>query len=157
MRRRDREVTDPQAILTILKEADICRLAFNVPDQAPYIVPMNFGYAYEDGRLRLVFHCAKEGRKLELLNGDARVGFELDCPKELVTAEESCGYSICFASIIGVGKASILTDDDARRHAIDLLMLKVAGKTMPINEHVLAKTCIFEVVADSFSAKAKTK
>ncbi|NLO86570.1 MAG: pyridoxamine 5'-phosphate oxidase family protein [Clostridiales bacterium] len=157
MRRRDREVTDPKAILTILKEADIARLAFNVPNEAPYIVPMNFGYAYENGNLRLVFHGAKEGRKLDLLKADARVGFELDCPKELVTADESCGYSIYFASIIGVGKAAILTDDEARKHAIDLLMLKVAGKTMPINEQVLAKTCIFEVVADSFSAKAKTK
>lgn len=33
----------------------------------PYIIPLNYGYTYEDGKLVIYFHCAKEGRKLDIL------------------------------------------------------------------------------------------
>lgn len=157
MRRHDRELTKSAEISAILKEALICRLAFNVPNSAPYIVPLNFGYEYENGKLRLLFHGALEGKKLDLLANDPHVGFEMDCPGEIVTGNNACEYSIYFASIIGTGTAAIISGDAQRRHAIDLLMLKVAGKTMPIDDRVLAKTCLFEVIVDSFAAKAKVK
>jgi len=34
----------------------------------PYIVPMNYGYVYENEKLTLFFHGAKEGKKIGILN-----------------------------------------------------------------------------------------
>ena len=49
MRRQDREIKDPEKILSIIAACPYCHLGFS--DQGkPYVVPVNFGYAVEDGR-----------------------------------------------------------------------------------------------------------
>ena len=42
MRRKDREITDFDEIVSIIKRCDVCRLALN-DEEFPYIVPLNFG------------------------------------------------------------------------------------------------------------------
>ncbi|MDF2587373.1 MAG: pyridoxamine 5-phosphate oxidase family protein, partial [Anaerocolumna sp.] len=42
MRRTDREITDLNQIVDIMKRCDVCRLAF-FDKEYPYIVPLNFG------------------------------------------------------------------------------------------------------------------
>jgi nitroimidazol reductase NimA-like FMN-containing flavoprotein (pyridoxamine 5'-phosphate oxidase superfamily) len=59
MRRKDREVTDRSEILAIMKQCDVCRIAFAC-DEYPYIVPMNFGLTETDGEVTLYFHSALE-------------------------------------------------------------------------------------------------
>jgi nitroimidazol reductase NimA-like FMN-containing flavoprotein (pyridoxamine 5'-phosphate oxidase superfamily) len=66
MRRKDREVTDMNEIIEIIKKCDVCRLAF-FDKEYPYIVPLNFGYSYDGAKLELYFHGANAGKKLELL------------------------------------------------------------------------------------------
>ena len=41
MRRKDREITDTQDILEVIKKCDVCRIALHDGDY-PYIVPLNF-------------------------------------------------------------------------------------------------------------------
>ena len=67
MRRAEKEITDRAQIDSIIQEAGVCRIGLVDGDEA-YIVPMNFGYA--DGCLW--FHCAKEGRKMDLVNAMER-------------------------------------------------------------------------------------
>ena len=50
MRRKDREVTQPEEIFDIIKKCDVCRIAF-FDEKFPYIVPLNFGVAFENGVL----------------------------------------------------------------------------------------------------------
>ncbi|MBR7165685.1 MAG: pyridoxamine 5'-phosphate oxidase family protein, partial [Clostridia bacterium] len=50
MTRREREVTDPAAILGILDRAKIVHVGM-VDEGEPYIVPMNYGYTMEEGKL----------------------------------------------------------------------------------------------------------
>ena len=42
MRRKDREITDFQEILEIIRKCDVCRIALN-DEEFPYMVPLNFG------------------------------------------------------------------------------------------------------------------
>ena len=42
MRRKDREITDFDEIVDVIRACDVCRIAMNDGDY-PYIVPMNFG------------------------------------------------------------------------------------------------------------------
>ena len=49
-----------------------------------YIVPLNFGYAEENGKRVFYFHSAKSGRKLDLIAGTPSVGFELDVNLSLI-------------------------------------------------------------------------
>lgn len=66
MRRKDREITDFDEMMKIIDRCDVCRLAISDED-FPYIVPMNFGTEVKDGTLYLYFHCAQQGKKIELL------------------------------------------------------------------------------------------
>ena len=50
MRRSDREITDRNEIIQVMKQCDVCRLAFN-DEAVPYILPLNFGLQYENGSI----------------------------------------------------------------------------------------------------------
>ena len=57
MRRKDREITDKQAIYDIIKKCDVCRIAF-FDETFPYIVPLNFGVTFENDTFSFYFHGA---------------------------------------------------------------------------------------------------
>ena len=59
MRRKDREITDFNEIIEIIKKCDVCRIALNDED-FPYIVPLNFGLDVQGEQVFFYFHCAME-------------------------------------------------------------------------------------------------
>ena len=61
MRRRDREVSGLQDRLDIIGLCDVCRVGMT-DEEGMYIVPMNFGYKYENDTLVMYFHGSKDGR-----------------------------------------------------------------------------------------------
>ena len=65
MRKADREITDKKELIEVINKCSVCRLAFH-DEPYPYIVPLSFGYSYEKEQLTLYFHCANEGKKLEI-------------------------------------------------------------------------------------------
>ena len=76
MRRKEREVTDLTRIREILEECEVCHLGL-VEDGKAYVVPLNFGYTLEDGKLSLYFHSAASGRKVEILRKNPMAAFRL--------------------------------------------------------------------------------
>ena len=77
MRRKDREITGRENIEPILRACKTCRVAM-IADGAPYVVPLNFGYTWDDDGLTLYFHSGLKGKKIDALRADPRVCFELD-------------------------------------------------------------------------------
>lgn len=73
MRRYEREVTDPALIKAMLDLFDEVTVGINDTDGFPYLVPLNFGYEMSDTELDVVTHCAKEGKKVDLMKRDNRV------------------------------------------------------------------------------------
>lgn len=82
MRRKDREVTDDYQIDTIITSCNCCRLGFYDQDSV-YIVPLSFGYEKKAGTRIFYFHSAKQGKKIQLMKTNPRVGFELDTGYQL--------------------------------------------------------------------------
>lgn len=154
MRRKDRELTEKADLLAILDEADVCRIAIQT-GKAPYIVPLNFGYSWED-KLVLYFHSATEGRKLDLLQKNNVVGFELDTGHELVTADLACNWGMKYKSIIGTGDIQFIDDDKEKAKALDTIMLKYgfagnAGFSGPN----LRSVRVFRLIVAEVSGKQK--
>lgn len=153
MRRKDRAVTDRAGILEILERCKVCRLGL-CDDEGMYIVPLNFGFLYgEDGELRLVFHGAKTGRKLDAIQKNARVVFEMDCDHQLHEGEIACRHSYAFGSIFGQGEARILQDTDEKAQALALLMRHQTGRDFTFDEKMMEAVAVFEVKSRSFCAK----
>lgn len=127
MRRRDREVKDTGRVLEILRECDCCRVALN-DGGWPYIVPLSYGFEFDGGALRLYFHCAKQGKKLELMARDGRAAFELDCGHALERGEAACDYSYFYSSVMGRGTLSAVSDPAEREAALRLIMEHYTGR-----------------------------
>jgi len=104
LRRKDREINEINELLQVIDQCKICRIAMQ-DNEGLYIVPMNFGYIYENKQLVLYFHSAKEGRKISALKENSNVCFEMDCENRLTAGDKACKYSYSFKSIIGNGTA----------------------------------------------------
>lgn len=155
MRRTDREVKEMEDILSIIEKCDVCRLAF-FDEEYPYIIPLNFGYSYENEELLLYFHGAKVGKKIDLIAANNKVGFEMDCSHELIEGGEACEYSMAFESVCGNGQVELL-NQDAKIHALNKLMKQYTSKEdFQFNEKALAVTEVFQVNVSSITGKRKT-
>ena len=126
MRRKDREIVNMEKIRQIILACDCCRLAMLDGDSV-YIVPMNFGYTPEGDGV-FYFHCAMEGKKLDLIHKNPQVGFELDTNHELVAGERGCGYTFRFQSVIGKGHVERIADPAEKKMALGLILSHYAQR-----------------------------
>ena len=90
MRRADREVTDINEILRIMKDCDDVVLAFN-DESSPYILAVNFGVSEVQGEITLYIHGAIEGKKYDYLKDGAAVSFQMSANHKLIMDKER-GY-----------------------------------------------------------------
>ncbi len=155
MRRTEREVKNEDRILEILDHCRVCRIAFT-DEEGLYIVPMNYGYRLEEGKLTLYFHGAKDGRRARhLLKGAFSAAFELDWEQGLTGAGENpCAYSCRYASVIGTGTVSVIHAPEQKKEALSRLMICQTGKSFPFSDQMAETVLIFQLEADQFSAKS---
>ena len=111
MRQKNREITDFNEKIEVMKKCDVCRLALN-DDGYPYIIPLNFGMSVEGKKVTLYFHSALEGYKVDLMKRDNRASFEMDCNHLLQYFEDKGYCTMSYESIIGKGKIRILNPDE---------------------------------------------
>lgn len=153
MKRKDREITDPERINQILADCHCCRLGFHDNGNV-YIVPLSFGLAEENGNRIFYFHSAKEGRKIDLIQSSPSVGFELDTGYQLHEAEIACGYSARFQSVIGTGTVSLVEHKEDKLFALSKIMQHITEKTdWQFSEDMLDAVCVFRLSVDTLSAK----
>jgi nitroimidazol reductase NimA-like FMN-containing flavoprotein (pyridoxamine 5'-phosphate oxidase superfamily) len=128
MRRKDREITERAAILDIIAGADSCRLAMVDCSGAvplPYIVALNFGFSPEPDRFW--FHCARQGRKIDILRANPRVCLQLDSDHRLITGPAACDWGMAYASIVAEGTIAFVEGPAERRFGLDCLMKHYTG------------------------------
>lgn len=155
MRRKDRELTDTAVIRQTLDSARVMRVAM-VDSGKPYVVPLNYAYTLENGVLDLYFHSAPVGRKMEILKENPSVFAEISVEKGLVgEGDEACVYGYSFVSIMGPGRASIVTNMDDKLAALKLLMKHQTGREGYSFSSDLSKVAVVRITLDSFSAKLR--
>lgn len=156
MRKKNREITQPDDLLRVIERCDTCRVAFQT-DSAPYIVPMNFGYCCKDGRLSLFFHCAAEGRKLSLLAQNNLVGFEMDCSHTLKTGALACDYSMNYESVIGSGRLYRVEKPNEKLDGLRHLMRHYGVKEPAFSPQVVEHTVVLRLETDDYCGKRLVK
>jgi len=145
LRRNDREIADRREILAMLGKCDVLRLGINTSGY-PYIVPLSFGFDDDGQGLRLWFHCAKEGRKLDLIEKDCHVGFEADCSLKLITGEAACKFTMEYESVIGSGNIAICHGTEEKRAGLKAIMRHYAPeKDFSFTEQELAAVCVLRL------------
>jgi nitroimidazol reductase NimA-like FMN-containing flavoprotein (pyridoxamine 5'-phosphate oxidase superfamily) len=156
MRRKDKEIINIDEKLEIIAKCKVCRLGLS-ENNYPYIVPLNYGFSYDDGKLTLYFHCAKEGKKIDIIKKNNNVCFEIDCDTKLVEGKNPCDYGYEFRSIIGFGKIIFLDIKDEKIDGLNYLMKQQTGKDKKyyFNENELNNVLVFKMQVDEFTGKQK--
>jgi len=126
MRKKNLEVKDNDEIRAIISRCDVCRIAL-IDNDVPYIVAMNFGYMERNPAL-IYFHCANEGRKLDILNQNNVVCFQMDTDHKLIKADMACDFTMKYSSIMGSGRIYIVNSEEERQAGLNCIMKQYSGR-----------------------------
>ena len=152
MTRRERQITDISEITKILDKAKVVHVGL-VDEGRPYVVPMNYGYTLENGKLTLYLHGATEGRKLDIIRKNPEVCAEIDCDIVPIEGDIACRYGISYSSIMAEGCAHILDNIDEKREGLKILMKTQTGKDFDFTEKMVNVVSVIRIDVSSFTAK----
>ena len=152
MTKREFEVTDPVEIQKILQESKILHLGL-IDEGTLYIVPMNYGYTFENGKIILYLHSAVEGYKLDVIGKNATCCFEMECGVEPFAGKIACQYGVAYYSLMGRGKAVIVDDVAEKEKAMALLMKAQTGKDFEFDEKLVSIVSVIRLDIDEYTAK----
>lgn len=148
MRRKDKEIKDQKLIEEIIKSASVCRLGLSYNDY-PYIIPMNYGYSNNC----LYFHSAKEGKKLDIIKKNPNACFEIDIENELLKGNRPCDWGMKYKSVIGFGKAQIVSDLLAKKEALNIIIKNYTSRIFEFDEKAINSIEIIKVEIKEINGK----
>ena len=152
MTRRERQITDETQIMDILDKGKVLHLGLAV-DNEPYVVPMNYGYTKENGKLVIYLHSAVRGKKLDMIRTNPRVFFEIDCDLLPFESELPCQYGISYSSVMGKGTARIVEDVEEKKQAMSILMKTQTGKDFTFEDRLVSIVAVIRIDVDAYTAK----
>jgi len=117
MRRKEKEVTDRAEMVRVLNTVRYVTVAM-CDEDGPYLATLSHGYDAERGVI--YFHCAQDGRKVDILRRDGRVWGQALI--DLGYADGRCDH--LYETTQFRGKVTFVQDVAEKRHALELLIRK---------------------------------
>ena len=149
MIRKEKEVADSEIITAIINDCSVCRLGLSLNDN-PYVVPVSFGY---DGA-SIYFHTAKKGKKIEYINANNKVCFELERGVQVVPNESNpCKWTFSFQSVIGYGKIYELKEKSDETDGFNHIMEHYSKKKWVFDEKILKMVRLWKILIDNMNVK----
>ena len=151
----DRGHYDKETIYPILDEGFVCHVGF-VVDGQPYVIPTGYG---RDGD-RLILHGSIASRMMKHLKGGFDACVTVTLIDGVVLARSQFHSSMNYRSVVALGRAEPITDEDRKRKALAILVEHLfAGReedSRRPNVKELAATEVLEFALDEASAKVRT-
>lgn len=155
MRRKDR-AQDRDFSLALIDRCTHGTMALSTGEDVPYCLPLSFVRVGDD----LYFHCAREGRKIDLLRRSPKVCVTFvgeDRPAFVAPAE----YTTYFQSVIVTGTAGEVDGPAEKIEALRALCRKTAPEHMDGFDAAIEKsldvTAVWKIHMEEISGKAKRK
>ena len=152
--RRDDRAQDRDFSLALIDRCTHGVMALSTGEPLPYCLPLSFVRIGED----LFFHCAREGRKVDLLRRSPQVCVTFvgdDRPAFVAPAM----YTTYFQSAIATGTASEVEAPSEKAAALRALCQKLTPGHMEgfeaAMEKSLSATAVWKVRIETLSSKAK--
>ena len=152
MTKRERQITDENQIMAILDAGKVLHLGLAV-DNEPYVVPMNYGYTKENGKLVMYLHSAVRGKKLDMIRINPKVFFEIDCDLVPFESELPCQYGLSYSSVMGKGIARIVDDVEEKKKAMSILMKTQTGKDFTFEDRLVSIVAVIRIDVEAYTAK----
>lgn len=151
MRRKEKEITSEDEMTSILKKAKYVTVALCSGNE-PYLVTLSHGY---DSSMNCIyFHCAREGKKIDILRENSTVwGQALDDHGYVVGA---CDH--LYATVQFRGTVTLLEEIDEKEHALRVMIESLEPNpdkviSEQINEKSLKRVGIGRIDIDYMTGK----
>ena len=152
MTRREHQIFDIDKILEILEKSKVVHIGM-VDGDEPYVVPMNYGYTYENEKLTIWLHGATTGRKLDIIRKNPKVFFEMECDLVPFDGDVACKYGLSYSSLMGKGIATIIENSEEKQKALSILMKTQVDIDFEFNEKLASVVGIIKIEVSEFTAK----
>jgi hypothetical protein len=152
MRRREREIASCDEVRDILARERVVRVGFAVGGE-PYVVPLSYGY--DPARHELYVHTAATGRKIDFIERNPRVCFEMEGVSCLRPADTACSWGLSYESLIGYGVLSEIVDAREKTRALTCLMRQQSQIEKPwtFSPSDLESVRVWRLVIESVTGK----
>jgi nitroimidazol reductase NimA-like FMN-containing flavoprotein (pyridoxamine 5'-phosphate oxidase superfamily) len=141
VRRKDREITDPDALKFVLKSTKYVTIALCMNND-PYLVSLSHGY--DEAKNCLYFHCAPEGRKITYAKANNNVWGQAMLDYGVT---DECDYA--YTSVHFQGKLYIIDNLTEKQHDMEILVRQLSAtpeaKLAKISPEKLAKTTMARI------------
>lgn len=157
MHREEVRVSEKELLKGILDLTSVCCVGFQ-DEPFPYIVPMNYGYVWED-KLTFYFHMAKEGHRLELLKRDPHVCVNVPVFLDRVGKKSYRNETHDYRSVTAFGTAEILDpaeQEEEYRYGFSLLCTHTGRPPIrKITAEMYRRLYILKITAEVVTGKAQ--
>lgn len=114
MRKKSREM-DAVWALEVMDKAPYMTVSMTNLDGMPYSVPLSLARTDEK---TFYFHCATEGKKLDILRQNPCVCLTAVCKCKPTVGPKDGSFTLEYKSAIAFGKAEIITDEEEKTKAL---------------------------------------
>jgi len=152
MMHADRQVADPVLIRKMLDLAETCTVALH-DEPYPYIVPMNFGYEWEEDP-EIYLHCAAEGHRMRLIRENPRAACNINVFVNRYGGKPYRNEKQDYRSVSVFGRLEIVLGEEERKNALNAICRQAGApllKRAPKNENLI----VLRLRADQITAKAQ--
>ncbi len=118
LRRKEKEIESTDEMIKILNEAKFVTIAM-IDSDGPYLASLT--HVYDEKRNAIYFHCAKEGRKVGILERDNRVWGQALLDRGYV--EGKCDH--LYETTQFKGRVSFVKDLSEKRYALEAMIRKL--------------------------------
>ena len=115
IRRKDKAITDQNEMKKILQQTKYITIAM-CRNNEPYLITLSHGYDPEKNII--YFHCASEGKKIDILKENNIVWGQALIDKGYV--KDKCDH--LWITVMFRGSVSFIVDADKKRHALDIMI-----------------------------------
>ena len=155
LRRKEKEIKDKAEMKAILAKARYVTVAMCRGDE-PYLVTLSHGF--DPKRDAIYFHCAREGKKIEVLAANNRVWGQAIVDRGYVDGH--CDH--LFTSVQFHGRVSFIEDVEEKRHALATMIRQLESDSdcvlgHQVNDASVAKVHIGRIDIDFLSGKRSEK
>lgn len=150
--RRERLIEDESIVNMILEKSKVLHLGL-VDGDEPYVVPMNYGHTFENGKLTLWLHGARTGRKLDVIRANPKIFVSMECDIEPFEGEVACKYGITYYSLMAKGTAVIVDDIEEKKNALSFLMKTQTQKDFEFTDKLAEVVSIIRIDVSEYTAK----
>jgi uncharacterized protein len=149
MRRRDKAMAaDEAADFLSSNSTGVLSL---VDGNGPYAIPIH--YTYDAKTNAAYFHCATEGRKLDILRKNPNACLTVFEESGLKASDNPCRTGTLYGSVIAEGRIEEVSDPQEKIHALEALVHAKSGKKSHIPEDAARSVTVLRMRLGSMSGK----